>query len=205
MSELIVKSEVFKAVSMFAAKKDIRYYICGVCLDLGPDGAFIVATDGCALAAARVSTKAFEPAQFILDRATIDNLSKAKGTIVFDVNGLIGKYAGKPGARARTLNISTDTLKLTSNEVQGIYPDWRRVAVYHSSDDTKPVFFNPEYSMLVAKAGDVICKREIKCMVRPGGSGVGYAQLDDDGEVGAWVMPYRDVDMDDLPMKPVWQ
>ena len=204
MSELIVKSEVFKAVAMFAAKKDIRYYLNGALIELGPDGAFLVGTDGCALAAARVSTEAFEPAQFIIDRATIDNSSKAKGTIVFDVNGLIGKYADEPGAKARTLNISTGAIKLTSNEVQGIYPDWRRVAVYHASDDTKPVFFNPEYLMLVAKAADVICKRKIKCMVRPGGSGVGYAQLDDEGEVGAWVMPYR-VDVADLPTKPVWQ
>lgn len=204
MSELIVKSEVFKAVSMFAAKKDIRFYINGVCLDLGPDGAFIVGTDGCALAAARVSTEAFEPAQFIVDRATIDNLSKAKGMIIFDVAGLTGRYIAKPGAKARTLNISTGAIKLTSNEVQGIYPDWRRVAVYHSSDDTKPVFFNPEYLMLVAKAADVIRKRKVKCMVRPGGSNVGYAQLDDDGEVGAWVMPYL-VDMDEMPTKPVWQ
>ena len=204
MSFVICKAEIFKAVSLFAVKKDIRYYLNGVCLDLGPNGAFIVATDGCALAAARVSTEAFEPAQFIIDRATIDNLSKIKGRIVFDVEGLVGKYADESGARSRTMNISTGTIKLTSNEVQGVYPDWRRVAVYHSSDDTKPVFFNSEYSMLVAKAADVIRKRKVKCMVRPGGSGVGYAQLDDDGEVGAWVMPYR-VDMADLPMKPVWQ
>lgn len=46
-------------------------------------------------------------------------------------------------------------------------------------------------------------KRVAPTLIRPGGAkGIGYAQLDADGEVGAWVMPLR---KSDLPTHPVWQ
>jgi len=86
-------------------------------------------------------------------------------------------------------------------EMDGIFPDWRRVAKYDDAPYPQQVFFNPHYLVRVADAADLISERKFSVQVRPGGTGVGFATLDHEGKTVAYVMPIRGT-IDDLPSKP---
>jgi hypothetical protein len=85
--------------------------------------------------------------------------------------------------------------------MDGIFPDWRRVAKYDDAPYPQQVFFNPHYLVRVADAADLISERKFSVQVRPGGTGVGFATLDHEGKTVAYVMPIRGT-IDDLPSKP---
>jgi hypothetical protein len=87
------------------------------------------------------------------------------------------------------------------SELDGVFPDWRRVTRYDDAPYPHQVFFNPEYLMRVADAADLISERKFAVQVRPGGTGVGFATLDHEGKTVAYVMPIRGT-IDDLPSKP---
>ena len=182
---MIIKEGVFSAINSFAAKSDVRYYLNGVMVDSGPDGVFLVATDGHAIAVARIDATPHPARQYIIAGEVADLIAKNKRKpIDFDIDAM------------RFDNIN-------AVEVDGRYPDWRRVIQYKSSDAI--AFFDPKFHARVDAAAQMIQgKRKMPAMIRPGGNGVGYAQLDADGEVGAWVMPIRQ-DIEEMPTHPVWQ
>jgi len=182
---MIIKEGVFSAVNSFAAKGDVRYYLNSVLVDAGPDGVFLVGTDGHAIAVARIDATPHPARQYIIAGEVADLIAKNKRKpIEFDIDAM------------RFDNIS-------AVEVDGKYPDWRRVIQYKSSDAI--AFFDPKFHARVDAAARMIQRKRVApTMIRPGGNGVGYAQLDADGEVGAWVMPIRN-DLDDMPTHPIWQ
>jgi DNA polymerase-3 subunit beta len=182
---MIIKEGVFSAINSFAAKGDVRYYLNGVMVDAGAEGVFLVATDGHAIAVARIDATPHPARQYIIAGEVCDLIAKNKRKpIDFDIDAM------------RFDNIN-------AVEVDGKYPDWRRVIQYKPSPDI--AFFHPKFHARVDAAARMIQgKRIAPTMIRPGGNGVGYAQLDADGEVGAWVMPQRG-DIDAMPTHPVWQ
>lgn len=180
---MIIKEGVFSAVNAFAARSDVRYVLNGVMVDAGPEGLFLVGTDGHAIAVARIAATPHPARQYI---------------IAGDVADLIAKNKRKP------IEFDPDAMRfdnVNATEIDGRYPDWRRVIQYKASDAI--AFFDPKFHARVDAAAQMIQgKRKTPTLIRPGGNGVGYAQLDADGEVGAWVMPLR---QDNLPTHPVWQ
>lgn len=180
---MIIKEGVFSAVNSFAAKGDVRYYLNSVLVDSGPDGVFLVATDGHAIAVARIDATPHPVRQYIVAGEVADLIAKNKRKpIEFDIDAM------------RFDNIN-------AIEVDGKYPDWRRVINYRPSPEI--AFFDPKFHARVDAAARMIQRKRVApTMIRPGGNGVGYAQLDADGEVGAWVMPIRE---SDLPTHPIWQ
>jgi DNA polymerase III sliding clamp (beta) subunit (PCNA family) len=180
---MIIKEGVFSAINSFAAKSDVRYYLNGVLVDASAEGVFLVGTDGHAIAVARIDATPHPARQYIIAGEVADLIAKNKRKpIAFDIDAM----------RFDSIN---------AVEVDGRYPDWRRVIQYKPSDAI--AFFDPKFHARVDAAARMIQrKRGAPTMIRPGGNGVGYAQLDADGEVGAWVMPLR---QDDLPTHPIWQ
>ena len=87
------------------------------------------------------------------------------------------------------------------SELDGIFPDWRRVAKHDDTPYPHHVFFNVYYLALVADAANVISQRKFPVQVRPGGTGCGFAYLDFEGKTVAYVMPLR-AKIDELPSKP---
>jgi DNA polymerase-3 subunit beta len=194
---VIVPARIFPGVASFRAKQDIRYYLTGVCLDIGPDGAYIVATCGHVIAVAKIDDTPRTPAQFIIPADTCATLAKEKrSSIAIDCADLDG------GANGRQIQIRTGSATYVCLEIDGKYPDWRRVAKI-GTDEGKPVFYNPQYLAKIDDAARMIRNSKMPVSVRPGGTGCGFAMLDNDGAVGAWVMPMRE-DLEALPIKPAW-
>lgn len=182
---MIIKEGVFSAVNTFAAKSDVRYYLNGVLVDASAEGVFLVATDGHAIAVARIDATPHPVRQYIVAGEVADLIAKNKRKpIEFDIDAM------------RFDNVN-------AVEVDGKYPDWRRVINYRPSPEI--AFFDPKFHARVESAARMLKGKDaFPTLIRPGGNGVGYAQLDADGEVGAWVMPIRQ-DIDDMPTHPIWQ
>lgn len=201
---LLIMSGHLAAIGMFAAKKDIRYYLQGICIDTGPQGTFLVATCGHTLAVHQIDTVAREPGQFIMPVASLTTMLKANRKSAVKLT-LPDGFAGKYDANTRVKRqVTLESLKSEISivvEMDGVFPDWRRVAQHDAAPYPHHVFFNPDYLVRVADAANVISSRKFAVQVRPGGTGVGFAHLDFEGKSVAYVMPLR-AKLDELPSKP---
>ena len=207
-NSITIPARVFNAIAMFRALKDVRYYLTGVMLETGPTGARIIATDGHTIAVARVDTIDRPFGQFIIPGDTVAMLGKIKPTrtvkdptIEFVLpEGFADKYDGK-NRRQITINHPMGTI--TVGELDGIFPDWVRVCKPANGPTDVPVFYDPRYLMRVVDAAALIHKPKYPPQVRPNGTAPGYAQLDIEGYIGAWIAPIRG-SVEQLPTCPVW-
>lgn len=226
MTTYIIPANIFAAVAKFRAVQDVRYYFKGVCLELGPQGAFIVATNGQALAAAQIDTQpVYTPSSYIIRPEVVEQLEKIKhGTINIEQplepghfkegklrNIRITSHA-KAGRGSRAMSVAT---VYDTEEMDGCFPDWRR-AFRHAGRPLKPDWViteppPPVYQAVYHKLVDDVArlikgtkKDSPAAIIKPGYDyPAGYAQLDHDGKVGAWVMPFR-VNIDEMPTPPAW-
>ena len=207
-NSITIPSRIFNAVAMFRALKDVRHYLIGVILETGPTGTRVIATDGQTIAVARVDTFVRPFGQFIIPGDTVAMLGKIKPsrtvkdpTIEFVLpEGFADKYDGK-NRRHITINHPMGTI--TVGEIDCIFPDWVRVCRPANGSTDIPVFYDPRYLMRVADAASLIHKPKYPPRVRPNGTAPGYAQLDTEGYIGAWVMPIRG-SVETLPICPSW-
>lgn len=196
---LTLEAAQFSAVALFRAKKDIRHYLNGVCVHTDNTGAYIVGCDGHTLAVHKIDDEPREDCQIIIPEDTVASIAKIKkGTIVIDCGMQTGSYNNEI---RRTCQIRTAIAIFAFNEIDGQYPDWKRVAKHTQSSE--PTFYDPEYLSRVAKAAEIARSTTLKypVLVSPGGLTCGFAQLDRDGKTCAWVMPMRGK-LSDLPTHP---
>jgi DNA polymerase-3 subunit beta len=203
-NDLMIMPGHLAAIAMFAAKKDIRHYLMGVCIDTGPAGAFLVATCGHAMAVHQIDNVARPAGQLIMPLVPLASMIKANRRVGIKLTlpaGFAGKYDNNIRVKRQ---VTLESLKgeiAIVPEMDGIFPDWRRVARYDDAPYPQQVFFNPHYLVRVADAADLISERKFAVQVRPGGTGVGFATLDHEGKTVAYVMPIRGT-IADLPSKP---
>ena len=203
-NDLMIMPGHLAAIAMFAAKKDIRHYLVGVCIDTGPNGSFLVATCGHTVAVHQIDTVARPAGQLIMPLVPLASMVKANRRVGIKLTlpaGFSGKYDNNTRAKRQ---VTLESLKgeiAIVPEMDGIFPDWRRVAKYDDAPYPNQVFFNPHYLVRVADAADLISERKFAVQVRPGGTGVGFATLDHEGKTVAYSMPIRGT-IDDLPSKP---
>ena len=141
---------VLKALTLFAARKDIRYYLNGICVDLDQSGVpILVATDGHRMCAVDVAAHT--------TRADLDLVSEVPGqtphgAAILNIDGVLQALKLATSARARVVRItlfgalpaadapapvkwSSATMQpiggatLTVPLVDGTYADWRRVTM----------------------------------------------------------------------------
>lgn len=209
MYTVSIPADHIRALQLFCAEKDVRRYLCGMLLETGPNGAFIVACDGPSMAVSRVSSDPMPYYQIILPADTVSAMAKCKAPAVTVtmpeteggwVNGtkriISVQIPGKTGGG----------LSLSAEELDGKYPDWRRVAQH--TPGTELQFYDPRLIKQVDDAARIIKgtrKDTAAGHLSPGSNGgCGFAWLDDVGEACAWVMPMR-VKREELPTSPVWK
>jgi hypothetical protein len=208
MHTVSIKTTHVKALQLFCAIKDARYYLYGMLLETGQNGAFIVATDGHALAAARVCSDPMPDYQLILPADTVSAMSKCKApAVIVTLPETAGKWV--IGTKRKIIVQIPDKagycLQLSSEEVDGEFPDWRLAAKHEQGFE--PTFCSPKYIKRVDDAARIIKGTplgEVAGHLSPGSNGgCAFAWLDNVGDACAWVMPMR-VNRSDLPTSPVW-
>lgn len=139
----ILKKEL-KAISRFAATKDIRYYLQGVHIVQNARGTYMEATNGHMLGRLLVLAEPMPSAETILPLDAIKTLcgSSKNGDewLHFDVDGV-------------KINVISGNNTYTFQAVDGTFPDCDRVTPsVLNSEDEKPSGFNPEYLMAFHQA-----------------------------------------------------
>ena len=132
-----VSVNAIRAARTHAADKDPRFYLLGVHFDL--ESGRIVATDGhrAFICAGPVVPGA---GTFIMPNTLIDSVLKAVGkrplydTVTVELSDLW---------RPRGITVSAVGATFNAKEVEGIFPDWRRIVPQSVSGETAQ--FNPEY------------------------------------------------------------
>ena len=201
-NDLMIMPGHLAAIAMFAAKKDIRSYLIGVCIDTGPAGSFLVATCGHTVAVHQIDTVSRPAGQLIMPLVPLASMIKANRRIGIKLTlpaGFSGRYDSKV-KRQVTLESLKGEISIVS-ELDGIFPDWRRVAKHNDAPYPHHVFFDTRYLSLVSDAANVISQRKFPVQVRPGGTSCGFAHLDFEGKTVVYIMPLR-ATIDELPSKP---
>jgi hypothetical protein len=213
---LTINAKHFAAVASIRAAIDIRMYLTGVCIETGPKGAYIIATNGHALAVSKVGagdivgTLPATETQFILPPdvvADLVKLAKTK-TAAFSITlpDQPGQYGGGTQRIASIHTVtSTGIHEQRVAEMDWKYVNWRRVARHEYSHE--PVAYDPRYLALIDNAAHIIKgnrKEHVGTLVRPGTLGTcGFAWLDMHGTTCAWVSPINGP-MEGMPSSPAW-
>lgn len=151
MQKITIDRKALKAVSLFAAKKEIRYYLCGVYVESTPLETRLIATDGHTMGAHRSEAKG-------------DNEGVFSGIIPLDIVAAILKW--KSPVRNDDIPV---TLTVSDNGeiradycgnsllfkcVDGKFPDYRRAVPSELSGEK--AFFNPDYLIRIRDASKVL-------------------------------------------------
>lgn len=144
----ILKKEL-KAISRFAAIKDLRYYLQGIHIVQNARGTYMEATNGHMMGRLLVMNEPMPEASIILPLDAVKTLcGTAKngdgGWLHFETDGLkISVISG----------VSTHTFQA----IEGTFPDCDRVLpLVIKTEDIAPAGFNPEYLMAFHQASQDI-------------------------------------------------
>lgn len=203
---ITIPTSHFQAIASFKAVGDIRFYLNSVLIETGPQGAFIVASDGHAMAAARIDREPFYETQVVIPLNIVEQLEKLKikknPAFSIEMPEKTGNYDGR---QKRKITLKTIDYEVQFDEVEATYPAWRKVARHTFSGGL--VAYAPEYMSKVNDAARRIRGRkkgDLITLVRPGAHGTnGFARLDGLGESCAWVAPVHE-SIKDLPGEPAW-
>lgn len=216
MPNITINAKHFAAVASFRAAADIRLYLTGVCIETGPKGAYIIATNGHTLAVSKVDngdiagTLPASETQFILPPDIVPSLAKLAKTKTHAFSVTLpdqpGAYNGKTPRTATIHAVTATGIDVTRvNEMEWRFVNWRRAARHEYSHE--PVAYDPQYLALIDNAAHTIKgnkKEHIGTLVRPGTLGTcGFAWLDMHGTTCAWISPING-SMDGLPSAPAW-
>lgn len=134
-------SAIFAAAMHIAGKKDVRYYLNGMLIEPGSDGAVCVATDGHRLLVIRTNVP-WSLGAMIVPRAACEHIAKIKAPVQFVRDG--DKGAAVSGQA-----------KFGFTPIDGRFPDWR--AVFPSErGDLHPTGFDPMLLEGVMKSAKVL-------------------------------------------------
>jgi hypothetical protein len=178
--------KTLKALMLFAGKGDVRFYLNSLHIEQSATGTVAVATNGHAIAIARIDSEAYEPASCTINRQYIDTI-KTKYAVTFAQNDA-------------TVSITTENGTITMPLVDGRFPDWRRVV--SAKQTGEQTYFHPDNVALVDKAGQIISKRLYGYVIQQNGDNVGYCSLGD--HVHAYVMPLRSPYEDGVVSSPTF-
>ncbi len=143
-----VLAESLGRVKLAMGTEDTRYYLCGVCLDVEPEGVTFVATNGHILGRKSVEIATGFTGQYILPASSVDFVqAAADGEIVLT----FAKNA---------IEFQCGAVSYISRLIDGTYPDYGRVI---------PAFF--EETMCGVSVGDFLSAVDIALVANDNGKG----------------------------------
>ena len=135
-------SAIFAAAMHVAGKHDVRYYLNGMLIEPGVEGAVCVATDGHRLLVIRTNVP-WSLGSIIVPRAACEHIAKIKGPVQFAREG--EQVAAVSGHA-----------KFGFAPIDGRFPDWRLVV--SKPTELAPCGFNPAILEGVVKSAGIIRK-----------------------------------------------
>lgn len=155
---ITISTDTFVAAAIFRGIADVRYYLNGLYLETGANGARLVGCDGHQLAVARLDGE-YPESSIILPGslvAAVKSKAKAKGpqqvTLEFnDGHQQFEKQGNVEGIFVpRDITLTFGEITTTAKELDGKFPDYRRVVP--SEVDGTPAQFDPRLTNRIEKA-----------------------------------------------------
>lgn len=186
----------------FAAKNDIRHCLNGICLQVGGNKGFAIATDGVILGVFRLHLPdPLEETEVIIPRDILEN-AKCTATapaISIIINQAVGDYGS-----TRAISVQQGAAEWRGTSSPGPFPNWRRVI---------PENVSGEPANLSVAVYEKLCKaaklpkgtKEPAFILGQNGTGASIVRLQVDDFIGV-VMPMR-VDKEDIArvsVRPEW-
>ena len=157
---IIISTDIFAAVSLFRGIDDVRYYLNGLYLETGANGARLVGCDGHQLAVAKLDGE-YPESSIILPNSLVAAVkSKAKGPQAVTLEFTEGhqQYVKKGNVEGvfvpRDITLTAGELTTTAKELDGKFPDYRRVVP--SEVDGRTAQFDPRLINRIDKAGSIL-------------------------------------------------
>lgn len=160
-----------------SGKKDIRYYLNGVCLELHSNMALLVACDGCCLGVLRIeysNDSLTDPVQFIIPNETIEMLKSSKNIIVdLNIDGDLNNFD------------NMISFKMTD----GKFPDFKRFLPKKCSCEVAQ--FEPNIVMQLRKCIDGIYGKKEHIEIAHNGTGSALVTVVEHSQFFGAIMPLR--------------
>ena len=186
--------DILKGLNVLSAKKDVRYYMMGVNVEITPNGAYFVATDGHKMGIWHESEiTAPETIQHVIPSTLIDQVSKvitkATNSIDIELQPLI------------EINYINNVFKAPA--IDGKYPDFRRVIPETINNEIAQ--FDPEFLMQFYKCAAILNSVK-KPDIAIGHNGTGSGSIVDiqNGKFLGIIMPYKSKADFSSYKKPLW-
>lgn len=158
---ITINARALKAVAMCASSEETRYYLRGVFIEANQSGVTMTATDGHRLAALNHSLhtddwNAPQAPAVIVPLHLIDKLKIGKRAP--DYATLTIEPSSFPAPHPAKLTLSFDGLSVTSDAVDGTYPNARHIVrgAFSSQDRGKLAHFNPAYVAAFGKMKELL-------------------------------------------------
>jgi len=185
--------DILKGLNVLSAKKDVRYYMMGVNVEITPNGAYFVATDGHKMGIWHDDKiTAPETISHVIPNELIEQGSKfIKGNEIFVDITLDAMIEIKHGG-----------LILNKPAIDGKYPDFRRVIPETLSHEIAQ--FDPEFLSQFKKCASILNNAK-SCDIAIGHNGTGGAIVDiQNGKFLGIIMPYKSKADFSSYKKPLW-
>lgn len=184
---------ILKGLNVLSGKKDIRYYLNGIGIEITSNGAYFVATDGHKLG--------------IYHDHKITSSDKISYIVPNDLIMQVSKQVKAPISLidielSKTIEITylNNTFKALS--IDGTYPDFRKVIPENLSHEIGQ--FNPDYLSEFKKCASIMQgKKEVEISIGHNGNSGSIISIDDSNFLGV-IMPYKtNTDFTNYK-KPLW-
>jgi DNA polymerase III beta subunit, central domain len=156
-----LRTEAIKALLLFAAQKDIRYYMVGANVCTNDGKLYIQATDGHRAIRMQLSATDAPPADVsvTIPLAMLKDAAKQKGGVLVT---LADAPVSADNPKGKTVHSKGDTYNCTMPAVDGAYPDISRILPHTPQADLAacPFKVNPQYLHDAAKAIDTLLDRK---------------------------------------------
>ena len=184
--KLTIPAKYIAVLKLFAAEKDTRYYLNGICLEIGRSETRLVATNGHMLGVFRVESDQpdiIDPVKNVIIPNEMLKHIKPKG----DVEIVLGDVL-PDNTDGRSITLTFDGLTVSGKTIDGHYPDWQRQFI-----SLKPsgiaAQFNSEYIGRLAKAwAHLYGKRSPMVAIAHNGDSAALIGMDDSNFCGL-IMP----------------
>lgn len=129
--EILVPAKVLAAARLFAAENDIRFYLCGISLEIGRGETRIIATDGALLGCFRVESA--QPTvkapinDVIIPNALLTGIKPAAGDVLITLGAPFAVSDDKGAPLSYPVTLTQGGVVFGGNTIAGVYPDYRRV------------------------------------------------------------------------------
>jgi DNA polymerase-3 subunit beta len=151
----MINTNIFAAASLFRGIDDIRYYLNGLYLETGINGARLVGCDGHQLAVAKIEGEFPESSIIIPGSLVAAVKSKAKSPQFVTLEFLEGNQQFKDGVFVpRDITLTFGEITTTAKELDGKFPDYRRVVP--SEVDGTVAQFDPRLVNRIDKACSIL-------------------------------------------------